>query len=59
MQPYMIRQILLIPIFIGERLSGADFASSTAIGLFKSVINFALLISANFIVKKGTGNGIY
>ena len=32
---------------------------ATAIGLFKSVINFALLLSANFIVKKVNGTGIY
>jgi putative aldouronate transport system permease protein len=51
----------IIDTYIYRRtfVTGADFASSTAIGLFKSVINFALLISANFIVKKSTGKGIY
>lgn len=38
---------------------GMDFSTSTAIGLFKSVINFAMLIIANFVVKKSTGKGIY
>jgi putative aldouronate transport system permease protein len=31
---------------------GSDFGTSTAIGLFKSVINAALLFGSNFIVKK-------
>lgn len=30
-----------------------------ALGLFKTVINFVLLLSANFIVKKINGTGIY
>lgn len=40
-------------------VSGADFASGAAIGLFKSVINFFLLVTGNFIVKKVSGSGIY
>ncbi len=40
-------------------VKGMDFASSTAIGLFKSVINFAMLLVGNFVVKKATGKGIY
>lgn len=36
-----------------------DFSYSTAIGLFNSVINFILLISANTISKKLSGNGIF
>lgn len=39
--------------------SGADFGTSTAMGLFKSVINFILLIFGNSFVKKLTGKGIY
>lgn len=39
--------------------SGMDFASSTAIGLFKSVINCAMLLTANTVVRKTTGKGIY
>ncbi len=38
---------------------GSNFGFTTAIGLFKSVINFALLIIANTFVKKSTGKGIY
>ena len=38
---------------------GANFEMATAIGLFKSVINFVLLISANLVVKKINGVGIY
>lgn len=38
---------------------GTDFGYTTAIGLFKSVINFSLLFGANTIVKKLTGKGIY
>lgn len=40
-------------------LEQGSFSMATAIGLFKSVINFALLLSANFIVKKVNGTGIY
>lgn len=40
-------------------IEGSDFATSTAIGLFKSVINFILLIMGNSIVKKLTGKAIY
>jgi putative aldouronate transport system permease protein len=40
-------------------VSGASFASSTAVGLFKSVINFSMLIIGNTIVKRATGKGLY
>jgi putative aldouronate transport system permease protein len=30
---------------------GASFGTSTAIGLFKSVINFGLLLTANYVVR--------
>lgn len=36
-----------------------EFERATAIGLFKTVINFILLMSANKIVKKINGYGIY
>ena len=36
-----------------------NFGYTTAIGLFKSVINFVMLMFANFLVKKSTGKGIY
>ncbi len=38
---------------------GTNFGYTTAIGLFKSVINFAMLLLANGLVKKTTGKGIY
>lgn len=36
-----------------------DYSLSTAIGMFNSIINFILLISANKISKKISGNGIF
>lgn len=35
------------------------YERGTAIGLFKSVINFVLLLSANAVVKKINGYGMY
>ncbi len=37
----------------------AQYSYSTAIGLFNAVINFALLILANFITKKTTRSGLF
>lgn len=42
-------------IGIGE----GEFEEATALGLFKNIINFTLLLGANFIVKKVNGYGIY
>ena len=36
-----------------------QFSYSTAVGMFNSVINFILLISANFISKKSTKTGLW
>lgn len=44
---------------VGLANSISDFSLSTAIGLFNSVINFILLITANKISKKLSGNGIF
>ena len=51
----------IIDTFIYRRtfITGLDFASSTAIGLFKSVINVGMLFIGNYIVKRTTGKGIY
>ena len=51
----------IIDTFIYRRtfVTGLDFASSTAIGLFKSVINFVMLYVAHSTVKRLTGKGIY
>lgn len=38
---------------------GLDFGTSTAIGLFKSVISLTLLYCANFLVRRSTGKGLY
>ncbi len=38
---------------------GAEFGYTTAIGLFKSLVNFALLLGANGLVYKLNGRGIY
>lgn len=40
-------------------ISDGKFDMGTAIGLFKSVINFVLLLGANFVAKKINGNSIY
>lgn len=40
-------------------VTGLDFGTSTAIGLFKSVISLTLLFSANLIVRRSTGKGLY
>ncbi|MFF2089919.1 ABC transporter permease [Paenibacillus sp. NPDC058174] len=37
---------------------GSSFGVSTAVGLFKAILNFALLYSANFIVKKLGEDGL-
>jgi putative aldouronate transport system permease protein len=51
----------IIDTFIYRRtfVTGLDFASSTAIGLFKSVINFLLLFVGNTVVRRATGKGFY
>ena len=51
----------IIDTFIYRRtfVTGLDFASSTAIGLFKSVINFLLLFVGNSVVRRATGKGFY
>ena len=36
-----------------------SYGFSTAVGLFKSVINFALLLSANTVAKKIRGSGLF
>ena len=40
-------------------LTSGEFEQATAVGLFKSVINFILLLGSNFVVKKISGVGIY
>jgi putative aldouronate transport system permease protein len=40
-------------------LLGGQYSYTTAIGLFKSIVGFVLLIGANQLSKKTTGNSIY
>jgi putative aldouronate transport system permease protein len=40
-------------------LQGAQFSYSTAIGLFKSVVGFVLLVGANQLSKRTIGESIY
>ena len=55
---YVGRDVLSRVLWGGRTVIGLALAA-TAIGLFKSLINFALLIVANQVVKKTTGHGIY
>jgi putative aldouronate transport system permease protein len=40
-------------------LLNADFSMATAVGLFNSVINLALLLIVNSVAKRVTGNGLW
>lgn len=40
-------------------ISKYNYGYTTAIGLFKSIVSFILLVMGNFICKKSTGKGIY
>lgn len=44
---------------IGMSVGTGDFSFATAIGLFNSVINFALLITVNFISKRFSHNSLW
>lgn len=44
---------------VGLAAGITDFSYSTAIGLFNSIINFIMLIVANWSSKKASGNGIF
>lgn len=44
---------------IGLARGMGDFSLSTAIGMFNSVINFAMLVLVNFISKRLSGRGIF
>ena len=50
----------VIGTFIYRRgLKGGDFSYSTAVGLFQTVVNFILLIIANWISQKTTENSLW
>ena len=40
-------------------IDNGEFERSAALGLFKTIVNFFLMIGSNFIVKKLNGYGIY
>ena len=40
-------------------LSEGNFEIGTAVGLFKTIINFMLIVGANFIAKRINGYGLY
>jgi len=42
----------IIPTYVFRGLQGGDYAASTAVGLFQSVVGFVLVIVTNTIVKK-------
>jgi putative aldouronate transport system permease protein len=56
---YDVSDILDTYVYRRTFVTGMDFSSSTAIGLFKSAINVILLYSANYTVKKVNGEGIF
>lgn len=50
----------IISTFIYKNgIQKGQFSYSTAVGLFNSVINFVLLVSANFVSKKTTDTGLW
>lgn len=42
-----------------QGILGANYSYSAAVGLFNSIVNFVLLITANKVSKKSTGNGLF
>jgi len=58
--PLNLSQSEIIATYVYKTgLLNADFSSATAIGLFNSVINLALLLMVNTIAKRITGNGLW
>ena len=51
----------ILPTYVYKvGLQAGDYAYSTAVGLFNSVINVILLVVVNFVVKKlNEGEGLY
>lgn len=57
---YTMESADVISSYVYRRgLVNGDYSFSTAVGLFNSVINFALVILANFISNKASGYGIW
>jgi ABC-type polysaccharide transport system permease subunit len=58
--PLNLSQSEIIATYVYKTgLLNADFSMATAIGLFNSVINLALLLIVNAIAKRVTGNGLW
>ena len=55
---YSVSDIIDTYIFRRSLVTAQDFGGSTAIGLFKSLINFCLLVGANAIVKRFGEEGV-
>ena len=58
-ETYDVSDIIDTYIYREGIRKATNWPFGTAAGLFKSIINFALLMTANFIVKKINGQGIY
>ena len=55
-----IMQSEIISTYVNKMgITNVQYSYSTAIGLFNAVINFALLLSANWISKKTTDSGLF
>jgi len=59
--PSVIDKADIVDTYIFRRTfySGESFETSTAVGLFKSVINFALVLGANYFTKKLGEEGVF
>jgi putative aldouronate transport system permease protein len=58
--PLNLSQSEIISTYVYKTgLLNADFSMATAIGLFNSVINLALLLVVNALAKRITGNGLW
>jgi putative aldouronate transport system permease protein len=58
--PLNLSQSEIIATYVYKTgLLNADFSMATAVGLFNSVINLALLLVVNVIAKRVTGNGLW
>jgi ABC-type polysaccharide transport system permease subunit len=58
--PLNLSQSEIIATYVYKTgLLNADFSMATAVGLFNSVINLALLLIVNMIAKRITGNGLW
>jgi ABC-type polysaccharide transport system permease subunit len=58
--PLNLSQSEIIATYVYKTgLLNADFSGATAVGLFNSVINLALLLMVNTIAKRITGNGLW